>query len=209
MQFDDCKYDHHIVINIAVTVVPAESHPSKEGEVMDTEDKKSLCTRRVALVEDLEPQKVLGYLIEDGILTENDVELISNGKTRKERCHLLLSMLPKRGPSAYGSFQRALRATNMYPHLDTLLRTNRQHYTKTSVGISCLQGATGVEAADYEDDVVETAGNIQKVESIMVMTARCHKDHGESHVKNVEKGRYVCYKCKPFVPRYGKKSQVS
>ncbi|KAK3596774.1 hypothetical protein CHS0354_038775 [Potamilus streckersoni] len=176
---------------------------------MDPEDKKSLCTSRVALVEDLEPQQVLGYLIEDGILTENDVELISNGKTRKERCHQLLSMLPKRGPSAYGSFQRALRATNMYPHLDTLLRTNRQHYTKTSAETPCLQGETGVEVADYENNEVETAGNIQRVENSMVMTARCGKDYGECHVKNAEKRRNVCYKCRPFVPKFSKKSQVS
>ncbi|KAL3868613.1 hypothetical protein ACJMK2_041409 [Sinanodonta woodiana] len=177
---------------------------------MDLEDKIALCKSRVAFVEELEPQNVLGYLVEDGILTENDVELISNAKTRTERCHLLLSMLPKRGPSAYGSFQRALRAKNMYPHLDILLRFNRPLYPLTSAETSSFQRDIGAKVADYKikNDDVAASGNEQNVENNMVLTTGCGNDYGENHVKSVGKGRNICDKCRPFVPRYSKKSQV-
>lgn len=75
---------------------------------MNPTEKSKLRLTRVEFVNNLEATDILDYLLEDGILTENDCELISNSKTRKERAQLLLAMLPKRGPNAYGSFQRAL-----------------------------------------------------------------------------------------------------
>ena len=74
----------------------------------------------VDLVQDLEPKHVLDRLYQDGILTDNDLELIQAEKSARGRCQVLLSMLPTRGPSAYGSFQRALRETS-YSHLGDVL----------------------------------------------------------------------------------------
>ncbi|XP_045162351.2 uncharacterized protein LOC123527131 [Mercenaria mercenaria] len=76
---------------------------------MNENQNKKLRENRVKIVSDLEPKgKVLDTLYEDGVLTENDLELVSSAKTRKERCQLLLSILPTRGPIAYGSFKKAL-----------------------------------------------------------------------------------------------------
>jgi hypothetical protein len=75
---------------------------------MNGTDKNNLRTNQVYLVNNLEATDILDYLLEDGVLTENDCELISNSKTRRERAQILLAMLPTRGPTAYGSFQRAL-----------------------------------------------------------------------------------------------------
>lgn len=75
---------------------------------MNETEKNILRTNQVYLVNNLEASDILDYLLEDGVLTENDCELISNSKTRRERAQILLAMLPTRGPSAYGSFQRAL-----------------------------------------------------------------------------------------------------
>lgn len=84
---------------------------------MDERHTKLLKKNRVTLVRDLEPRgMVLDVLYEDGVLTENDLEQISNGRSRKERCQMLLAMLPTRGPSAYGSFRRALHS-GQYDHL--------------------------------------------------------------------------------------------
>lgn len=78
---------------------------------MNELQRKRLRENRVRIVSDLEPRgAVIDTLYEDGVLTENDLEFVSSAKTRKERCHALLSILPTRGPSAYGSFQRALDA---------------------------------------------------------------------------------------------------
>ncbi|XP_053396534.1 uncharacterized protein LOC128556228 [Mercenaria mercenaria] len=76
---------------------------------MNENQNKQLRENRVKIVSDLEPKgKVLDTLYEDGVLTENDIELVASAKTRKERCQLLLSILPTRGPVAYGSFKKAL-----------------------------------------------------------------------------------------------------
>ncbi|XP_052235263.1 uncharacterized protein LOC127847413 [Dreissena polymorpha] len=76
---------------------------------MDEKQEKLLRQKRVDIVTDLEPRGiVLDTLYEDGVLTENDVELVSSAPTRKQRCHVLLQLLPTRGPVAYGSFQKAL-----------------------------------------------------------------------------------------------------
>ncbi len=49
------------------------------------------------------------------------MELVSSGRTRRERCQLLLSMLPRRGPTAYGAFCRTLENTG-YEHLSDMLQ---------------------------------------------------------------------------------------
>ncbi|XP_060077969.1 uncharacterized protein LOC132557496 [Ylistrum balloti] len=87
---------------------------------MDTIQENTLRRNQVRFVDDLDPKDVLDALVDDGILTENDYEHVNTGKSRKERCRVLLAMLPTRGPMAYGSFQRALEKST-YPHLVELL----------------------------------------------------------------------------------------
>lgn len=88
---------------------------------MNEKQREHLRKLRVEIANDLEPKDILNELFEDGILSENDHERISESKTRKERCQLLLSLLPTRGPTAYGSFQKALNK-NPYTHLGTRLK---------------------------------------------------------------------------------------
>ncbi|XP_052794547.1 uncharacterized protein LOC128227764 [Mya arenaria] len=113
---------------------------------MDEEQVHRLRENRVKIVNDLEPcGRVLDTLFEEGILTENDVELVSSAGTRKERCHALLAVLPSRGPVAYGSFQKAL-STGNYEFLATKLSIEnemltleadfRSSMTKDKLGIS-------------------------------------------------------------------------
>ena len=51
---------------------------------------------------------------------ENDLEFISEGQTRRQRCQRLLTMLPTRGPQAYGSFTHALKEDG-YVHISDRL----------------------------------------------------------------------------------------
>lgn len=79
---------------------------------MDLRHVRDLRTNRVTFVSSLEANDVLDYLHEDECLSYTDCELISGGRTRKERTQLLLDILPKRGPNAYESFTRALKVAN-------------------------------------------------------------------------------------------------
>ncbi|XP_033740878.1 uncharacterized protein LOC117327805 isoform X1 [Pecten maximus] len=106
---------------------------------METIQEHTLRRNQVQFVDDLDPKDVLDVLLDDGILTENDYERVSSGKSRKERCRILLALLPTRGPTAYGSFQRALKQS-IYPHLaelmhtDTLSNNDQQHLNMTGRG---------------------------------------------------------------------------
>lgn len=96
---------------------------------MEKTQEHTLRRNQVRLVNDLDPKDVLDVLLDDGILTENDYEQVKSGKSRKERCRILLALLPTRGPTAYGSFQRALKQ-GIYPHLAELLHGDKLTYGK-------------------------------------------------------------------------------
>ncbi|WAR13688.1 hypothetical protein MAR_003793 [Mya arenaria] len=112
---------------------------------MDEQQIYRLRENRVKIVNDLEPRgRVLDILFEEGILTENDVELVSSARTRKERCHALLSVLPTRGPVAYGSFQKALNAGN-YEFLATQLSIENDELTpEAEFGSSTTNDELGI-----------------------------------------------------------------
>ncbi|KAL3853053.1 hypothetical protein ACJMK2_016636 [Sinanodonta woodiana] len=153
---------------------------------MDPNEKRLLRENQVALVADLEPKYVLEYLLEDGVLTENDVELIANGKTRRERCQLLLSMLPKRGPSAYGSFRRALRAEKLYPDLEKILGAGKRDLDSTLHR--------------------RNSHNNEKTE---VKSEYVLSDNEETNIKNVAEVRRACDKCIDFISQIDKDSEFS
>ncbi|OWF45511.1 hypothetical protein KP79_PYT10281 [Mizuhopecten yessoensis] len=86
---------------------------------MYSSQKEALRRNHVSIMDQLDPKDVSDHLHQDGVLTESDHELIDTGKTRKERCWMLLGILPSRGPVAYNSFKNALK--HGYSHLEKLL----------------------------------------------------------------------------------------
>ncbi|XP_067669538.1 uncharacterized protein [Haliotis asinina] len=58
--------------------------------------------------DNLEPQKVLDYLYQDGVFSETDRDIVLSKAVRRERCDALLDILKKKGPDAYKSFCVAL-----------------------------------------------------------------------------------------------------
>ncbi|XP_052772245.1 uncharacterized protein LOC128211467 isoform X2 [Mya arenaria] len=77
----------------------------------------TLRKNRVSFTSDLDPRgPVLDSLIQDGILTDNDAQVITSSATQRERVRKLLSILPTRGPAAYESFRKALKNGD-YDHL--------------------------------------------------------------------------------------------
>lgn len=91
---------------------------------METEQRNALRKNHVALVDHLDPCDIIDDLFEDGILTENDCDHIKSCNSRKDKCRLLLKLLPTRGGCAYGSFVKSLTAG--YGHLVPLLQCSKQ-----------------------------------------------------------------------------------
>ncbi|XP_021357377.1 uncharacterized protein LOC110452942 [Mizuhopecten yessoensis] len=88
---------------------------------MDPIHKAKLKRNYVQIVNDLDPKDVVDDLYQDGILTDNDCERVTNSnKTRKERCENLISVLTKRGPLAFESFLGAIRCSK-YSHIADLI----------------------------------------------------------------------------------------
>nr|XP_006824364.1 PREDICTED: death domain-containing protein CRADD-like [Saccoglossus kowalevskii] len=75
---------------------------------MEVRHKKALNSQFVTLAEEINPEYIFPYLIEDGILTPHMALIISTGGTVYDKANRLLSVLPSRGPGAFGSFLRAL-----------------------------------------------------------------------------------------------------
>ena len=120
----------------------------------------------VDLVQDLEPKHVLDRLYQDGILTDNDLELIQAEKSARGRCQVLLSMLPTRGPSAYGSFQRALRETS-YSHLGDVLDKIEEHKTAKNFKVPQVNDVTD------EKSVKLTNGKTVTDENKLIICEKC------------------------------------
>ena len=89
--------------------------------IMNKSHRKVLLKHRVDLTKDLEPNEVMQYLYQEDILTENDVELIKGGRTRKERAELFLDTIPRKGPKAFDAFISSLKRENGTKHLAELL----------------------------------------------------------------------------------------
>ena len=129
---------------------------TEEDETMNKLQRDILRRYHVNLVQDLEPKHVLDRLYQDGILTDNDLELIQAEKSVRGRCQVLLSMLPTRGPSAYGSFQRALREAS-YSHLGEIFdRIGEKESVKKSVNEKDVANDNVIESSD---DKIETNNN--------------------------------------------------
>lgn len=139
---------------------------------MDEQQKNVLRENHVSFVNDIEPRgEILDSLYEKGILTENDIEYISSAPTRKQRCQLLLSLLPTRGPVAYGSFQVALKG--QYDYLARRLEvqehnavavedvvTNVCARDKPTVCDRCEKFLANLEPATFKTSLMKVIGNL-------------------------------------------------
>ena len=63
---------------------------------MDSADKLRLQKNHASILDDLSVDDVLVYLVQEGILNDDDQERIQGEKTRRDRVAKLLSMLPYR-----------------------------------------------------------------------------------------------------------------
>jgi len=75
---------------------------------MEEKHRNILRRCHVSLVEDLEPEKLFHYLMQEGIMTSGDKERINKIDKRKRQSEEFLSILPARGPRAYQEFVKAL-----------------------------------------------------------------------------------------------------
>ncbi|KAF6038604.1 hypothetical protein EB796_003104 [Bugula neritina] len=80
----------------------------RSADLMSVEHKRKLVSRKDVLCEEMMPHFILADLKADGILTEEDVQVISAEKSRKQMCEKLLQIILCRGEKAFPSLLRAL-----------------------------------------------------------------------------------------------------
>jgi hypothetical protein len=61
---------------------------------MDRQNLMRLKVNRIALVQELQVEHVLGALSRAGIITENDLRKIEAGRTPQDRARILIDILP-------------------------------------------------------------------------------------------------------------------
>ena len=70
-------------------------------------DRLRLC--RVAIVDDLDVERIIAPLIQGGIVTSEDYQLICSKPTTQDRARYFLDILPTKGPKAFCTFVQALK----------------------------------------------------------------------------------------------------
>ncbi|ELT97990.1 hypothetical protein CAPTEDRAFT_211455 [Capitella teleta] len=91
--------------------------------IMDPRDKDALRRQFVLLTDDLDTPPICDYLIQENVITLDDVEKLKD-KCKKDRNRDFITMLKQKGPLAFGKFMTILKTTQ--PHLrDAILKTSR------------------------------------------------------------------------------------
>ncbi|XP_067057441.1 uncharacterized protein [Acropora muricata] len=99
---------------------------------MEEEHRTILRKNRQLLIKDLEPWKIVNDLAE--IFDEDDRDEVKAENTRKEQAEALLDMLPRKGPTAFKQFLRALNKRQ--PHLATpMVEESRIDVSKCEEGM--------------------------------------------------------------------------
>ena len=75
---------------------------------MNSQNRLSLTENCVKLVKETPTEKVIPYIVESGILSEEMSEYIVNQPTRAVRARAIMELLPRRGPKAFDVFCQTL-----------------------------------------------------------------------------------------------------
>jgi len=92
--------------------------------------------RHVVLVRDLEPKKLFANLIQERVMTPDDQQEINKISTRISQSEEFLSILPRRGPTAYPEFVKALEEKQ--PFLACILLREGRLENYTIPGLRCF-----------------------------------------------------------------------
>ena len=76
---------------------------------MDDSHRKLLQKYRMAIVKDLDPQRIMGYLARLDTFSEDDEEEVKSMDSRSARAEKLLDILPRKEPGTFECFVRALQ----------------------------------------------------------------------------------------------------
>lgn len=89
---------------------------------MEEKHRTVLRTTRLYLLDNLEPRVFSDRMLQDGLITEDDLERIDNETTRRDQINYLLRKLPLKGPDAFDRFLKVLRATRSQSFIATHLQ---------------------------------------------------------------------------------------
>ena len=117
----------HRILELPLITSPIYMHSSSKKLKTDTmvgmeeRHRKLLRTNRVALVRDLDGERVASYLFSYEIFSEEDKDVVNAESTPRQKNEKLLDILPKRGGDAFRVFCDVLKELK-FSHLEILLR---------------------------------------------------------------------------------------
>ncbi|XP_033102467.1 uncharacterized protein LOC117105442 isoform X4 [Anneissia japonica] len=83
--------------------------------MMNEFHKRILIQNRVRLVNDLQSETLINYMIQDEIMTPNHAEMLKSKLTTQYKNEYFLDLLATRGPKAFGSFLKNLKESEDDP----------------------------------------------------------------------------------------------
>ena len=78
---------------------------------MEEKHRTLLRRNRLYLIDNLEPKAFCDRLLQDGLITDDELDEMRGQPVRKEKVLLLLQQLPRKGPDAFDAFLKVLRET--------------------------------------------------------------------------------------------------
>ena len=108
----------------------------------------------VYLMQNLEPDEIVDFLLEDGIIDEDNCEEVENSPTTRRKIQLLLSFIRNR-KDGYASFLNALDKSSSMEHIKEKLDcTDMEEYDATN--------SKNVTATKWTDRYYRQTSNIRR-----------------------------------------------
>lgn len=97
-------------VNRKGTFILSDPEPVRESG-LDKQNVMRLRINRIALVQELRVEHILGHLVETGVISEEDLKRINAGSTPADKARVLVDLLPGKGQHIdwYRSFREALQ----------------------------------------------------------------------------------------------------
>lgn len=130
---------------------------------MDKRHRRVLQQNTTKLANDLDPLGILGYLYQEGILLEDQMERIKVEKTRKDQVVKLLGILPRRGAKAFDTFCDALYKIEGQRHLAKMLKEDIENSRGNIICSFCLTSWFIYRSVDDVHSVLSFGLNVEYI----------------------------------------------
>eukprot|EP00118_Oscarella_pearsei_P025070 m.307436 g.307436 ORF g.307436 m.307436 type:complete len:457 (+) comp42287_c0_seq1:41-1411(+) len=83
-----------------------------DNKSMEKKHKEALRSKRVFLIENVDPDKIMNHLVQEELISSDDEDEIAGMKRRKEKVRKIIKTLQLRGAEAFDKFIKVLKEAN-------------------------------------------------------------------------------------------------